>query len=69
MNISGAISSKMENAMSVVNTTKNSFKKQQIEKAKAQAEEEKNIAKENITEYTNKRFENRMTPGGFNGKS
>ena len=51
MNISGAMSSMIGNAMSVVNTTKNSFKKQQIEKAKAQAEEEKNIAKENITEY------------------
>ena len=69
MNIAGAVSSMMGNAMSVVNTTKNSFKKQQIEKAKAQAEEEKDIAKENITEYINKRFENRMTPGGFNGKS
>ena len=68
MNISGAISS-MGNAMSAVNTIKTSFKKQQIEKAKAQAEEEKDIAKENITEYTNKRFENQMTPGGFNGKS
>ena len=69
MNISGAISSMMGNAMSAVNTTKNSFKKQQIEKAKAQAEEEKDIAKENITNYTNRRFENQMTPGGFNGKS
>ena len=69
MNISGAISSMMGNAMSVVNTTKNSFKKQQIEKAKAQAEEEKDIAKENIIQYKNKRFENQMTPGGFNGKS
>ena len=69
MNIAGAVSSMMGNAMSAANTIKNSFKKQQIEKAKAQAEEEKDIAKENITEYINKRFENRMTPGGFNGKS
>ena len=69
MNIAGAVSSMMGNAMSAVNTIKTSFKKQQIEKAKAQAEEEKDIAKENITEYINKRFENRMTPGGFNGKS
>ena len=69
MNIAGAVSSMMGNAMSAVNTTKTSFKKQQIEKAKAQAEEEKDIAKENITQYKNKRFENQMTPGGFNGKS
>ena len=59
----------MGNAMSAANTIKTSSKKQQIEKAKAQAEEEKNIAKENITEYINKRFENQMTAGGFNGKS
>ena len=69
MNIAGAVSSMMGNAMSAANTIKNSFKKQQIEKAKAQAEEEKDIAKENITQYKNKRFENQMTPGGFNGKS
>ena len=69
MNISGAVSSMMGNAMSAVNTIKTSFKKQQIEKAKAQAEEEKDIAKENITNYTKRRFENQMTPGGFNGKS
>ena len=38
MNIAGAVSSMMGNAMSAVNTIKTSFKKQQIEKAKAQAD-------------------------------